>query len=336
MSLGPLMIDLAGQAPTREELDRLCDPRVGGLILFGRNYASVPQLVALIESVRSVRPEIIVAVDHEGGRVQRFRDGFTRLPAMRKLGEWYDREPETALNATRDIAYVLATELRACGVDLSFAPVLDLDWGRSGVIGDRALHGNPDVVIALGGAIIDGFSAAGMGACGKHFPGHGWVTADSHVAIPVDDRTFDELAQDLAPFRALPLAGVMPAHVIYPQIDALPAGFSSRWHGILRQEVGFDGVVFSDDLSMEGASVAGDALGRVKAAWAAGCDMLLLCNSPDKVADVLAQWHPEKDVVRAARLERLRPTVPAPQNLAALSHDARWCRGVAECRSLVG
>ena len=336
MSLGPLMIDFAGLTPTAEELDRCRDERVGGLILFKRNYVSPEQLTRLIDQVRSVRPEIIVAVDHEGGRVQRFRDGFTRLPAMHQLGEWYDADPQAALEAARDIAYVLAVELRICGVDLSFAPVLDLDWGRSGVIGDRSLHGNPEVVIALAGALIDGFAAAGMGSCGKHFPGHGWAEADSHVAIPTDERDFAALAPDLAPFRALPLAAVMPAHVIYPKVDALPAGFSPRWHQILRQDVGFDGVVFSDDLSMEGASVAGDILQRVEAAWQAGCDMLLVCNAPDKVGEVLAGWHPAPDPIRAARLERLRPTVPVPASLAALDGDLRWCRGVAECRSLVG
>lgn len=333
--LGPLMIDLAGLSPSAQELDRVSDSRVGGLILFGRNYASVSQLTQLIAEIRAVRPDLIIAVDHEGGRVQRFRSEFTRLPPMRKLGEWYDRNPEAALNATRDIAYVLAIELRACGIDLSFAPVLDLDWGHSGVIGDRSLHRNPDIVIALASALIEGFSAAGMGACGKHFPGHGWADADSHVSIPIDDRDFDALSLDMAPFRALPLAGVMPAHVIYPKIDSLPAGFSPKWHAILRQDVGFDGVVFSDDLSMEGASVAGDILDRVKVAWAAGCDMLLVCNAPDKVADVLENWHPAPDAIRAGRLERLRPTLPAPPSLHALNSDARWCRGEADCRALL-
>ena len=335
MSLGPLMVDLVGIFPTPDELARLSDPRVGGLILFGRNFSSVAQLQALIAEVRRARPELIIAVDHEGGRVQRFREGFTRLPAMRKLGEWHDRDPEAALCAAGDIAFVLASELRACGVDLSFAPVLDLDWGRSGVIGDRALHRDPAVVTALAGAIIEGFSAAGMASCGKHFPGHGWAEADSHVALPIDDRDFSALAPDLMPFRELPLAAVMPAHVVYPKIDSLPAGFSPRWHAILRQELGFDGVVFSDDLSMEGASVAGDTLDRVNAAWSAGCDMLLVCNSPDKVADVLNRWHPELDHVRSARLERLRPAVSAPEGFAALSTDARWCRGKRECQKLM-
>lgn len=335
MTLGPLMIDLAGLSATAEELARFRDPRVGGLILFKRNYSSPQQLSELIGAVRAVRPEIIVGVDHEGGRVQRFRDGFTRLPAMRQLGQWYDRDPAAALAAARDIAYVLAIELRTCGVDISFAPVLDLDWGRSGVIGDRSLHRDPAVVIALAGALIEGFAAAGMGSCGKHFPGHGWAEADSHVAIPTDERDFAALAPDLAPFRALPLAAVMPAHVIYPQVDALPAGFSPRWHAILRQDLGFDGVVFSDDLSMEGASVAGDIVDRVEAAWAAGCDMLLVCNAPGQVDEVLARWQPPADPVRAARLQRLRPTVAVPDTLAALSQDARWCRGEAECRSLL-
>lgn len=335
MTLGPLMIDLAGLMPTPVELARLADSRVGGLILFGRNYVSLEQLGRLVAAVRAVRPEIIIAVDHEGGRVQRFREGFTRLPPMRKLGEWYDRDPKAALVAARDIAYVLAIELRTCGIDLTFAPVLDLDWGNSGVIGDRSLHGNPDVVIALAGALIDGFSAAGMGSCGKHFPGHGWANADSHVAIPTDDRDYAALSPDMAPFRALPLAGVMPAHVIYTKIDPLPAGFSPRWHTILRQEIGFDGVVFSDDLSMEGASVAGGILERVEAAWAAGCDMLLVCNAPDQVANVLEKWHPLPDPVRAARLERLRPSLTVPNNMAQLVEDPRWRSGAADCRQLL-
>lgn len=334
MTLGPLMIDLAGLIASPEELERFRDPRVGGLILFGRNFASLEQLARLISSVRAIRPELIVAVDHEGGRVQRFRSGFTRLPAMKTLGEWYDREPVAAVAAARDIAYVLAIELRTCGVDLSFAPVLDLAWGRSGVIGDRALHRDPDVVIALASALIEGFSAAGMGSCGKHFPGHGWAEADSHVAIPIDERDFVDMAPDLAPFRTLPLAAVMPAHVIYPKVDALPAGFSPRWHAILRKDLHFDGVVFSDDLSMEGASVAGDILDRVDAAWSAGCDMLLVCNAPDMVGYVLNNWHPEPDPVRAARLDRLRPTFAAPESMAALQQDSQWCRGQSACRQL--
>lgn len=334
MTLGPLMIDIAGLAPSADEMDRLADSRVGGLILFGRNFSSLAQLQTLVATVRGVRPELIVAVDHEGGRVQRFRTGFTRLPAMHTLGEWYDRDPEAAIEAARDIAYVLAIELRACDVDLSFTPVLDLDWGRSGVIGDRALHSNPEVVIALAGALIDGLSAAGMGSCGKHFPGHGWAEADSHVAMPVDERDYASLAPDMSPYRVLPLAGVMPAHVIYPKVDALPAGFSPRWHQILRHEIGFDGVVFSDDLSMEGAKVAGGVLDRVNAAWVAGCDMLLLCNAPDKVSEVLAQWHPAPDAERSARLERLRPTVNAPDGWSSLVTDPRWCRGVEECQTL--
>jgi beta-N-acetylhexosaminidase len=330
------MIDLAGLIATPEELARFGDPRVGGLILFGRNFASVEQLTRLIASVRAVRPELIVAVDHEGGRVQRFRSGFTRLPAMRTLGEWHDREPAAAVAAARDIAYVLAIELRACGVDLSFAPVLDLAWGRSGVIGDRSLHRDPEVVIALAAALIEGFSAAGMGSCGKHFPGHGWAEADSHVAIPTDERDFAQLAPDLAPFRRLPLAAIMPAHVIYPKVDSLPAGFSPRWHAILRKDLHFDGVVFSDDLSMEGASAAGDILDRVNAAWSAGCDMLLVCNAPDKVGEVLDHWHPAPEPLRAARLDRLRPTLVAPRSMAALSEDIQWCRGESACRLLIG
>jgi beta-N-acetylhexosaminidase len=212
--------------------------------------------------------------------------------------------------------------------------VLDLDWGHSGVIGDRALHGDPAAVIALANALLDGLSAAGMASCGKHFPGHGFVTADSHVAIPVDERAFADLAPDLEPFRRLPLSAVMPAHVIYPAVESLPAGFSPRWHHILRHELGFDGVVFSDDLSMEGASVAGGIVERVEAAWRAGCDMLLVCNAPDRVGELLDRWHPTPQPERAARLERLRPMPPAREFIAAES-DPSWCRGRELCEALL-
>lgn len=332
--LGPLMIDLAGTEPTQIELERLADPRVGGLILFARNYRDVDQLTDLVAAVRAVRADLLVAVDHEGGRVQRFRAGFTHLPAMRRLGELYDRDRPAALAAARDVAYVLAAELRACGIDLSFTPVLDLDWGRSGVIGDRAFHHDPAVVTALAGALVDGLHAAGMAACGKHFPGHGFAEADSHVAIPVDARPLAELQRDLRPFREVPVDAVMPAHVVFPAMDDRPAGFSPRWHRYLREDVGFRGAVFSDDLSMEGASFAGDVVARVEAAWAAGCDMLLLCNAPERVAAVLACWRPAPDPARAARVAALRRT-GAPE-VRMLLADARLDAGRTACAALRG
>ena len=309
LPLGPLMIDVAGTTLTDLDCERLVHPLVGGLILFSRNYESPPQLEALCADVHALRePRLPIAVDHEGGRVQRFREGFTRLPPMRKLGEWWDRDADAAKQAARGIGFVLAAELRARGVDFSFTPVLDLDWGNSGVIGDRAFHKDPDIVAAISAALIEGLRVAGMGACGKHFPGHGWVEADSHVAIPVDERSLEEIEIDMQPYAMLELDAVMPAHVIYPKVDARPAGFSPVWIHKLREDFHFDGVIFSDDLSMQGASVAGDIVDRANAAWDAGCDMLLVCNTPDAVTELLARWQPVLDPVRSQRIERLLPS----------------------------
>lgn len=336
MSYGALMIDIAGTELSELERERLRHRLVGGVILFTRNYESPEQLRALCGEIHALRqPPLLIAVDHEGGRVQRFRESFTRLPAMRELGAWWDKTPRSAIESTRAIGYLLAAELRACGVDFSFAPVLDLDWGNSGVIGNRAFHGDPAAVIALAGALIEGMREAGMGCCGKHFPGHGWVKADSHLAIPVDERSPAELAVDLLPYRELPLDAVMPAHVIYPQVDDRPAGFSPVWLGKLRKELGFDGVIFSDDLSMEGASVAGGIVERVEAAWNAGCDMLLVCNSPDAVGEVLARWHPEPDPVSAARVARLLPTSPA-RPWHELAEQGSYQAGRSVARRLAG
>jgi beta-N-acetylhexosaminidase len=300
---GPLIIDIEGFALTAEDRRRLRHPLVGGLILFKRNYCDRKQLEALTAEIHALRsPELLIAIDHEGGRVQRCREGFTLLPAMRSLGRWWNDAPDAATAGAREIGFVLASELRTVGVDFSFAPVLDLEWGNSSVIGDRAFHSDPAVVVALAGALIEGMRAAGMGCCGKHFPGHGWVAADSHVAIPVDERSLAEMAPDIQPFRDLALDAVMPAHVIYPQVDSRPAGFSPVWLKYLREELGFNGVTFSDDLSMEGASGAGGVLERVEAAWAAGVDLLLVCNAPDKVDSVLAQWEPTSDTPRMARI----------------------------------
>ncbi|WP_242596952.1 beta-N-acetylhexosaminidase [Rhodocyclus gracilis] len=330
---GPLMIDVEAHALTESDRRRLRHPLVGGVILFSRNYRDPAQLTQLCAEMRAVRPELLIGIDHEGGRVQRCRAGFTRLPAMRRLGDTWDRDAEAGEAAARAIGFVLASELRACGIDFSFTPVLDLDWGHSGVIGDRSFHRDPAAVVALAGALIEGLRQAGMGACGKHFPGHGWAEADSHVAIPVDTRSRDEIAPDIEPYRHLALDAVMPAHVIYPAVDERPAGFSPVWMDLLRRDIGFAGAIFSDDLSMAGAGVVGDILARAHAAWTAGADVLLVCNAPASVDTLLEQWHPEAEEKRAVRRAALRSTQAAiPRN--ALGDDARYLAGVAAAQQL--
>lgn len=271
------MLDIAGTWLTAEDRQLLRQPEVGGLILFARNIENPRQVQELCRTIRAVRPDILLAVDQEGGRVQRLRRDFIRLPAMREFASRADAPPLAEI-----CGWVMATEVLAVGLDFSFAPVLDLDHQRSAVVGSRAFEGDPQRATELAGAFIKGMQSAGMAATGKHFPGHGWAEADSHVAIPVDERGLEALRQrDLIPFRRLAgeLDAVMPAHVIYPQVDDKPAGFSQRWlQDILRKELGFQGVIFSDDLSMAGAHVAGDAASRIEAALAAGCDMGLVCN----------------------------------------------------------
>ncbi len=309
---GPLMIDIAGTELTDLDRQRLCHPLVGGIILFSRNFACCEQLTALTAEIHALRePRLLIAVDHEGGRVQRFREGFTRLPAMRTLGTWYEKDAESALAAACAVGFVLAAELRACGVDYSFTPVLDLDYGPSRVIGDRAFHRDPAVVSALAEALGEGLKLAGMGSCGKHYPGHGYVIPDSHVELPVDQRPLEAMQEDLLPYRKLSLDAVMAAHVIYECFDCNTAVFSNRWIDYLRNNIKFNGVVFTDDLSMAGAGVVGDMLARVQAAWAAGCDMLLVCNAPESVAQVLDHWHPEADPVRGQRVLKLLPQLAA-------------------------
>lgn len=328
---GPLMIDIGGTELTTDDRRRLSHPLVGGLILFARNYVSPEQLQALTAEVHALRsPSLLIAIDHEGGRVQRCRAGFTRLPAMRQLGALWNENPNDAREAAMAIGYVLAAELRARGVDLSFTPVLDLDWDRCPAIGERAFHRDPTVVVDLAGALIAGLRRAGMAACGKHFPGHGWAQADSHYALPVDTRTLAALSADIEPYRRLPLAAVMPAHVIFPALDDKTACFSENWHAFLRNEIKFGGVVFSDDLSMQAASVAGDVVARVQAAWAAGCDMLLVCNAPDAVDDVLERWSGEVDAERNARVDRLMPGIPVPD----FANDPLYRAGVAAAERL--
>jgi beta-N-acetylhexosaminidase len=308
LALGPLMIDIAGTQLTELDRQRLCHPLVGGIILFSRNYADPQQLSQLTAEIHRLRtPSLLIAVDHEGGRVQRFREGFTRLPAMACLGRLWDKEPQAALEAAQQVGYVLAAELRARGVDYSFTPVLDLDYGPSRVIGDRAFHRQPEAVVALAAALAAGLHAGGMGSCGKHFPGHGYVIPDSHVELPIDNRSLEAIQEDLVPYRQLALDGVMAAHVIYDCVDCNTAVFSNRWISYLRNNIKFTGVVFTDDLSMAGAGVVGGMLNRVDTAYRAGCDMLLVCNAPESVDDVLANWQPEADPVRGKRVEALLP-----------------------------
>jgi len=287
LPLGPVVVDPRGPALADDDRRRMLHPAAGGVILFARNFENPQQLQALTEEIRSLRePQLLIGVDHEGGRVQRFKEGFTALPPMRALGRLWDRNREAGRAAAHAAGYVIAVELAAHGLDFSFTPVLDLDYGSSSVIGDRALHFDPIAAGALAAALIGGLADGGMSAVGKHFPGHGYAAADSHVALPTDDRPLAEiLRKDLVPYGAAikaGLAAVMPAHVIYPQVDREPAGYSCVWlQQVLRDRLGFSGLIFSDDLSMEGARTAGDHASRALAALDAGCDMVLLCNDPE-------------------------------------------------------
>lgn len=331
-ALGPVMLDLAGLELSATERELLRHPLVGGLILFARNYRSPQQLCALTAAIRAVRtPQLLIAVDHEGGRVQRFQQGFSRIPAMRHLGYAWDRDRNGACAAATDIGYVLASELLACGVDFSFTPVLDVDFDASSVIGDRAFHTLPAAIAELAASLIAGLREAGMANVGKHFPGHGYVRADSHLAVPVDERSYAEIeAADLLPYRELikdGLSAVMPAHVIYPKVDARPAGFSGKWlKQILRGELNFDGMIFSDDLSMEGASVAGGVVERAEAALAAGCDMVLLCNAPESAPMLLDRL--VAVAIDKRRVEAMRGA-PLSTGLESLARDARLARAKA-------
>jgi beta-N-acetylhexosaminidase len=293
LPLGPVVLDPAGAALGDDDRKRLLHPAAGGVILFAHNYESPEQLLALTEEISRLRePELPIGVDHEGGRVQRFAKGFTAIPPMRRLGVLWDRDRELARRSARAVGTVIAAELGAHGLDFSFTPVLDLDYGSSAVIGQRAFHYDPSAVGALAAQLIEGLAGGGMAAVGKHFPGHGFASADSHVAVPTDPRAVKDLVRkDLVPYRAAIAAGlaaVMPAHVIYPQADPEPAGYSRYWlQEVLRGKLGFEGLIFSDDLSMEGASTAGGIPERARAALAAGCDQVLLCQKPKEQEQLL-------------------------------------------------
>ena len=343
----PVVLDIAGTTLSKADRRRLKHPLTGGLILFARNWESRAQLTALCAEIKQARPDVLICVDHEGGRVQRFRtDGFTHLPAMRTLGELWMRDAMAATDAASAAGHVLAAELRACGVDLSFAPVLDLDYGASSVIGDRAFHRDARVATLLAKSVAHGMLRAGMAHCGKHFPGHGFVKADSHVAVPVDRRSLKAiLADDAAPYAWLSatLTAVMPAHVVYPKVDARPAGFSPRWlQDVLRGQMGFTGAIFSDDLSMEGARhLDGGSLSYAEAAAEAlnaGCDLVLLCNQSvdggeavDALLDDLAaaaaagRWFPNPDAEQR-RLALLPGSPPLPWD--DLMHDVAYQRSL--------
>ncbi|MEA2120143.1 beta-N-acetylhexosaminidase [Halovibrio sp. HP20-50] len=330
--LGPVMLDLEGPKLTAAEKRLLLEPTVGGVILFARNVENGYQVRKLCSDIRRVRADLLLAVDQEGGRVQRIKEGLTRLPPMARIGESYRANPDDGLALAKDAGWLLGMEMAACGLDLSFAPVLDVESGLSSVIGDRSFSSDPQHVAKLGSAFIDGLHDAGMAAVGKHFPGHGGVAADSHVSMPVDDRSLEVIKKhDLVPFAHLAgqLEGVMPAHVIYSAFDSRPAGFSPSWLGMLRESLGFKGCVFSDDLSMAGAHEAGEPRERARAALAAGCDMLLVCNDRKAALDVMDACQ-GISTKRPAKLRygRARP------DLDALSALGRWRRAHAKLEAL--
>lgn len=305
------MLDIEGVTLTPADRDLLREPAVGGIILFTRNYESPAQIADLVAEIRALRsPSLLVAVDHEGGRVQRFREGFSVIPAMRHLGHEYDKDPDAATDLARQAGWLIASELRAAGIDLCFAPCVDLDWGFSEVIGDRAFHSKPDVVGDLAAAFSRGLRSAGMAAVAKHFPGHGAVVADSHLQLPVDRREYGDVLDDMRPYEKLigngQIAGVMLAHVVYREMDEFPAGFSPFWiEGELRSRLGFGGAVFCDDLSMKATSAYGSMRRRARRALAAGCDMVLICNdrrAAEQAVQGLNDYSNPLSLVRLARL----------------------------------
>lgn len=323
------MVDIAGTELSAEDREVLAHPLVGSVILFTRNYADPAQLTRLVADIHGVRsPGLVVAVDHEGGRVQRFRPGFSALPPIRRIGQQYDLDKRAGLELARELAWLMAAELRSHGIDISFAPDVDLDYGVSEIIGDRAFHARADVVGDLAVAYMHGMRDAGMAATAKHFPGHGAVVADSHLALPVDRRPLVDLTDDIAPYRRLianGLPAVMVAHVQFPAVDELPASFSPLWiRQILRGELGFQGVVFADDLSMAGAFVVGDIVARARQALAAGCEVLPVCNHRDEVLVLLDRLRIEPDPAAHLRLARLRGRNVV--SCEALHASAQWQR----------
>lgn len=337
MSIGPVMLDVKSTALTAEEREILRHPQTGGVILFSRNYESPEQLRSLCREIHALRdPHLIIAVDHEGGRVQRFRQGFTELPPMAAIGEIHDRHSAAEAERTaRRLGWLMATELLSCGVDISFAPVLDIGHGVSGVIGDRAFHRNPEVVSRLAQAFVRGMREAGMAATGKHFPGHGGVKEDSHIAKPVDSRNLaDLMLADLVPFERLiqnGLAGVMPAHVVYPEVDTRPAGYSRYWlQEILRKRLGFQGVIFSDDLCMDGADIGGTYAERAELALGAGCDMVLVCNHPEAAVEVIESLEGYRNPASQVRMVRMHGHSRHEWNKLAALKDWREGRELAD------
>jgi beta-N-acetylhexosaminidase len=328
VSLGPLMVDIAGTELSADDVRVLAHPLVGSVLLFTRNYTSPRQAAALTAAIRALRtPHLLIAVDHEGGRVQRFREGFTRLPAARLLGRRFDEDRRDALALAQSVGWLMASELRAVGVDFSFAPCIDLDYGVSEIIGDRAFHGDPDSVAALAVAVMSGMREAGMAAIAKHFPGHGAVVADSHQTLPVDRRGLADLAGDLAPYRRLianGLPAVMVGHLLFPAVDPAPASLSARWiRDVLRGQLRFQGVVFADDLSMGGAAAAyGDVVTRARQALAAGCDMLPVCNNRASVTELLD--HLDVRVQPASSLRLVRLHGRAAPGRAELLASGEW------------
>ncbi len=332
MTLGPLMVDVAGLELTAEDIAVLKHPLVGGVILFTRNYRDPAQLTALVAAIHAVRsPALLVAVDHEGGRVQRFRSEFSVLPPLRRIGKEYDLDPKAGLELARHMGWLMAAELRACGVDLSFAPCVDLDYGVSEIIGDRSFHSKAPAVSQLGIAYMHGMKDAGMAATAKHFPGHGAVVADTHTHAATDRRAYVDLDDDIMPYRRLidnGLPAVLVSHVLFPEVDSrFVASVSPRWiQNVLRGELGFKGVVFTDDMSMTGAAIAGDIVERTRGALEAGSDMVLICNSRPSVLTVLEKLKMEPSPASAVRLVRMRGREGMTRDVLMATAEWQQCR----------
>lgn len=314
MALGPVMLDIEGRQLTPADRSLLQEPSVGGVILFSRNYESPAQIADLVAAIRALRsPPLLIAVDHEGGRVQRFRDGFSEIPPMRHLGRQYDENADEAVSLAKTAGWLIASELRAVDIDLSFTPCVDIDWGISEIIGDRAFHNNPDTVAELASAYCSGLRNAGMAAVAKHFPGHGAVVADSHEQLPIDRRSYGELLDDMRPYERLiakrQLAGVMVAHIVYSETDPLPASFSTYWiTEQLRSQLGYDGAVLCDDLGMKAAATMGSMPKRARLALDAGCDMVIVCNDRPAASATVEALRDYSNPLSYVRLARLHAT----------------------------